>query len=92
MENKCRLGYSKFFRGLIAVRQPDEIIELVEKYKANLEAQESNYFDIVIRSDGLVSYEELLRMPVDSIALFVARLNNYREEMDTARKQKMNRM
>lgn len=92
MENKCRFGYGKFFRGLIAVRQPEEIIKLVEKYKASLEAQESNYFDIVIRSDGLVSYEELLRMPVDSIALFVSRLNNYREEMDTARKQKMGRM
>ena len=85
LENSRRLGYSKFFRGLIASRQPEQIVKLVESYNKQLEATEGNYLDIVIRSEGAISYVDIMQMPIDSIQLLVKRMNNRAEEMNKAR-------
>jgi uncharacterized protein YqkB len=87
MENWCRLGCSKFFRGLIASRRPEEIIELVERYKKDHDKTESNYIDIVIRSEGSFSYQDIMTMPVNSISLLVERMNNRIEELNKQNKQ-----
>ena len=87
MVNNCRSRYRKFFRGLIASRRPSEIADIVSRYKKQLDATESNYIDIVIKSGGLLTYAEVMTMPIDSIALFVSRINNYREETKTSMQQ-----
>ena len=87
MEIWCRLGCSKFFRGLIASRRPEEIIELVERYKKDHDKTESNYIDIVIRSEGSFSYQDIMTMPVNSISLLVERMNNRIEELNKQNKQ-----
>jgi len=71
---------------LIASRQPSEIYEIVERYNNDLKATESSYFDLVIKSGGLVSYNEIMTMPVDALALFVERLNKNKEESNAAAK------
>ena len=86
MENWRRFRYRKFFRGLIASRQPEEIVKLVEKYNKDLKNAESSYLDLVIRSEGSVSFQDIMQMPVDSIALLVDRMNNRVEEINKARK------
>lgn len=40
--------------------------------------------DIVIKSNGLLGYQELMGMPVDSLLLFVERLNHSVEEKNQA--------
>jgi uncharacterized protein YqkB len=87
MENWCRLGCSKFFRGLIASRQPEEIIKIVERYNKDHEKTESNYIDIVIRSEGSFSYQDIMTMPVNSIALLVERMNSRIEDLNKQSKQ-----
>ena len=84
MENNSWSRYCKFFRGLIASRQPHEIIEIVDKYNKQLKAAESNYIDIVIKSQGLLTYQEIMTMPVDRIVTFVERLNVAQEERKQA--------
>lgn len=71
---------------MIASRQPSEIYEIVERYNNDLKATESSYFDLVIKSGGLVSYNEIMTMPVDALALFVERLNKNKEESNAAAK------
>jgi len=87
MENWCGLGYCKFFRGLIASRQPEEIIKIVERYNKDHDKTESNYIDIVIRSEGSFSYQDIMTMPVNSIKLLVDRMNNRIEELNKQTKQ-----
>lgn len=87
MVNNSRSRYCKFFRGLIASRQPREIADIVSRYKKQLDATESNYIDIVIKSGGLLTYAEVMTMPLDSIALFVSRINNYRDEQKSMMQQ-----
>jgi hypothetical protein len=87
MEHNSRSRHCKFFRGLIASRRPEEISKILSRYKKQLESTESNYLDIVIKSGGLLTYAEVMSMPIDSIALFVSRLNNFREEQNQANKQ-----
>lgn len=86
MENWCRFRHRKFFRGLIASRQPEEIVALIERYNNNLKAIEGSYLDIVIRSDGAVSYQDIMTMPVDAIKLLVERMNARVEGLNKARK------
>jgi len=86
LENWYWLRYCKFFRGLIASRQPEQIIELVNKYNKDLKETEGRYLDIVIRTDGAFSYQDIMTMPVDSIRLLVERMNDRVEEMNAARK------
>ena len=63
MENWCRLGCSKFFRGLIASRQPEEIIKLVERYNDNKRVKLCQTWRLV----GSFSYQH--NMPMNSIKL-----------------------
>lgn len=86
MENWCRLRYCKFFRGLIASRQPEEILNIVERYNKELKETEGSYLDVVIRSDGAVSYQDIMTMPIDSIRLMVERMNHRVEEINKSRK------
>ena len=86
MENWRRFRYSKFFRGLIASRQPEDVVKIVEKYNKDLKSAESSYLDLVIRSEGSISYQDIMQMPVNSIALLVDRMNNRVEEINKARK------
>jgi hypothetical protein len=49
-----------------------------------LKSAEASFIDIVIKSQGLISYEEIMNMPVDSIEIFVERLNVSHEEKKQA--------
>ena len=86
MENWRRLGHRKFFRGLIASRQPEEVVALIESYNKNLKAIEGSYLDVVIRSEGAFSYQDIMTMPVDAIKLLVERMNARVEDINKARK------
>ena len=86
LENWCRLRHCKFFRGLIASRQPEEIVELVEKYNKDLKQAEGSYLDIVIRSEGSISYQDIMTMPIDSIKLLIERMNARVEEINKSRR------
>jgi ribosomal protein S15P/S13E len=70
---------------LIASRRPEEIAELVERYNKIQKDLESNYLDIVIRSEGAISYQDVMQMPVDSIKLLIERMNNRVEEINKSR-------
>jgi hypothetical protein len=69
---------------LIASRQPAEIDEILKRYNKDLEQTEAGYLDLVIKSGGLVSYEQILAMPLDVLSMFVERLNKHREEQNQA--------
>lgn len=71
---------------MISSRQPEEIITLIESYNKNLKATEGSYLDIVIRSEGAISYQDIMTMPVDSIKLLIERMNNRVEEINKSRK------
>ena len=89
MENWRRFRCRKFFRGLIASRQPEEIIKLVEQYNKDLKKTEGSYLDIVIRSEGAFSYKDIMEMPVNSIEMLVDRMNNRVDEINKANKSAM---
>jgi len=67
---------------LIASRQPVEIQELVQRYEKQLEKSESSFLDIVIRSEGAVSYQDIMMMPVPAVKLLVERMNHRVEEIN----------
>jgi len=71
---------------LIASRQPVEIQALVQRYEKQLEKSEGSFLDIVIRSEGAVSYQDIMTMPIDSIRLMVERMNLRVEEINKSRK------
>lgn len=71
---------------MIASSQPQEIQEIVAKYKQDSENLEGMFLDTVIKSDGVISYAEVMNMPVDAIQLFIKRLNKHREDLAQARK------
>ena len=70
---------------MIASRRPEEIAELVERYNKIQKDLEGNYLDIVIRSEGAISYQDVMQMPVDSIKLLIERINNRVEEINKSR-------
>ena len=67
---------------MIASRQPEEISKLVEEYNKNLEKTEASYLDIIIKSGGLLSYKDVMTMPVGSLTKFVERFNAHTEEQN----------
>ena len=71
---------------MIASRQPAEIDEILKRYNRDLEQTEAGYLDLVIKSGGLLSYEEIMGMPLDALSMFVERLNKHREEQNQAAK------
>lgn len=82
MGNNSRLRSCKFFRRLIASRQPQEIEKIVDRYEKDRKATEGGLIDIVIRTEGAISYQDILTMPVDSIELLVERMNARVEEIN----------
>ena len=72
---------------MIASRQPEEIQVILERYTKDLKQTEAGYLDLIIKSGGLVTYEEIMGMPIDSLAMFVERLNEFREEQNLAMEQ-----
>ena len=76
---------------MIASRQPEDIVKLVEQYNKDLETLEGNYLDVVIRSEGAISYKDIMQMPVSSIKLLIERMNSRVEEINKARKSNSNR-
>lgn len=91
LENWRRLRCRKFFRGLIASRQPEEIAKLIEKYEKDLKITEGSYLDIVIRSEGAFSYKDIMEMPVNSIQMLIERMNNRVDEQNKANKAAMSK-
>ena len=77
---------------MIASRQPNEVQEILERYEKDLKQTEAGYLDLIIKSGGLLTYDEIMGMPIDSLAMFVERLNSFRDEhkaaADAARKPK----
>jgi hypothetical protein len=71
---------------LIASRQPKDIAELVETYNNQLEATEASYLDIIIKSGGLLTYKDVMTMPVGSLTKFVERYNAHTEEQNNQMK------
>ena len=71
---------------MISSRQPEAIVTLIESYNKNLKATEGSYLDIVIRSEGAFSYQDIMTMPVDSIRLLIERTNSRVEEINKSRK------
>lgn len=71
---------------MISSRQPEEVLSIVEKFNKDLRETEGNYLDIVIRSEGAISYQDIMQMPIDSIKLLIERMNNRVEEINKARK------
>ena len=67
---------------MIASRQPEDISKLVEQYNKDLEKTEASYLDIIIKSGGLLSYKDVMEMPVGSLTKFVERFNVYTEEQN----------
>lgn len=51
---------------------------------AERENYESTLLDIVLNTEGAISYQDIITMPVDSIQLLIKRLNNKREEQNKA--------
>ncbi len=71
---------------MIASRQPKDIAELVETYNKQLEATEASYLDIIIKSGGLLTYKDVMTMPVGSLTKFVERYNAHTEEQNNQMK------
>jgi len=61
-------------------------LNIVERYNKELKETEGSYLDVVIRSDGAVSYQDIMTMPIDSIRLMVERMNPRVEEINKSRK------
>ena len=80
MENWYRHRSCKFFRGLIASRQPAQIDEIVERYNKDLTKLTSNYMDILFIAQGALTYESLMSMPLPMIEIFVKRHNERNSE------------
>ena len=69
---------------MIASRRPEDIQALVEQYNKQHEAAEASYLDLIIKSGGLLTYDEIMGMPIDSLAMFVERLNSFRDDQQAA--------
>lgn len=67
---------------MIASRRPEDIQALVEQYNKQHEAAEASYLDLIIKSGGLLTYKEIMQMPVGSITRFVERFNAHTEEQN----------
>ena len=75
-----RTRYVKFFRRLIATSQPHEIHDIVTRYEDDLTKINSNYMDILLISQGAITYDSLMSMPLPMIEIFVKRHNERNSE------------
>ena len=87
MENTSGARCGKFFRGLIATSQPSQIQDIVDRYNRDAESTEETYMDLLLASGGSLSYQDIMMMPVDSVALLIKRINKRTEDAEMARKQ-----
>lgn len=69
---------------MIASRQPSEVQEILQRYEKDLKQTEAGYLDLIIKSGGLLTYDEIMGMPIDSLAMFVERLNSFRDDQQAA--------
>ena len=76
---------------MIATSQPAETEKIVERYNKNLEDTEASYMDIILYSGGAVSYQDLMTMPLPSVALLVKQLNAKTEKQNEAMAQRSRR-
>ena len=72
---------------MIASRQPKEINEIVERYNKDHNATEAGYLDLIIKSGCLLTYKDIMEMPVTTLAAFVSRFNEYTEERNAEAKK-----
>lgn len=91
MGSTCRVRHGKFFRRLIEFSQPEEIDKIIERYEKDQRNTEANYIDIVLASEGALTYQEVLTMPVDSLGLVVERINHKIEVQENAIKAARNK-
>jgi hypothetical protein len=65
---------------LIATSQPHEIHEIIARYEDDLTKINSNYMDILLISQGAITYDSLMSMPLPMIDIFVKRHNERNSE------------
>ena len=68
------------FMRLTCCYQPAKKFDIIEKYQDDLTKLNSNYMDILIISQGAMTYESLMSMPLPMIDLFVKRHNERNSE------------
>lgn len=65
---------------MIATSQPQEVIKIIERYKAQHDAVEQGYLDLVLLSGSSVTYQDVMLMPVDTITRMVNLINKRAED------------
>lgn len=65
---------------MIATSQPQDVIKIIERYKAQHDAAEQGYLDLVLLSGSSVTYQDVMLMPVDTITRMVNLINKRAED------------
>jgi hypothetical protein len=76
---------------LIATSQPQDVINIVEGYKEDLERIEANLMDLILVSGGATTWTELMSMPLPSVRILTNQLNKQTEERNQAMQKKSTR-
>ena len=69
---------------MIATSQPQDVINIVEGYKQDLERIEANLMDLILVSGGATTWTELICMPLPSVRILTNQLNKQTEERNQA--------
>lgn len=69
---------------MIATSQPQDVINIVEGYKQDLERIEANLMDLILVSGGATTWTELMCMPLPSVRILTNQLNKQTEERNQA--------
>ncbi len=69
---------------MIATSQPQDVINIVEGYKEDLERIEANLMDLILVSGGATTWTELMSMPLPSVRILTNQLNKQTEERNQA--------
>lgn len=75
---------------MIATSQPSDIEKAVQGYNAEAQSLEEAYMDLILASGGAFNYQDIMTMPIDSIALLIQRLNKRSEEAEAAMRKSTN--
>lgn len=73
---------------MIATSQPHEVQRLVENYKKQHDASEEGYLKVVLASGGSLSYQDVMTMPVTTVARFVEIVNKRTEDQKAAARKR----
>lgn len=87
MGNRSGTRYGKFFRRQIASADASQLDAIIERYQNDLERAEDSYTDILLHTNGSISYTELMGMPIPAIKRYVDRLNHLTEQREESRKK-----